>query len=445
MTSTRGPLVALAVACAAALALLDIPASAADGGAEVLAWGLDNTHQAGGDPGDTRPRPHVTPVCLDDDRRCRTELAGAVDVEAGNGHSLALLADGTVRAWGYGEDGQLGDGGRDTRPAPRTVCAVGQETPDCAPLTGVKDLSTSEDHNLAIIEPGPGTAPHVVAWGEGGSGRLGDGDNRDRRTPVVVCGAEAGGPCEGGAAAVSAGRAHSLALRADGRVLAWGSNADGQLGTGEAQEERAPVPVPLCPDEPQGCRAVAIAAGSRHSAAVLADGRVLTWGSNEHGQLGDGAKGGKRPRPGVVGSVQGPALAVAAGDAHTAVLVERAGGAVMTWGDNSKAQLGAAPDAAAWRGEAGWVCAEEGGGGCAGAELGGVAEVDANDHYTVVVTDDGAVLAWGNNEFSQLGTGSGGTRPHPGAPLAADQSPLVGVGRVSAGGGHVLALRRPSP
>src|SRR5207247_4971351 len=75
---------------------------------------------------------------------------------------------------------------------------------------------------------------------------------------------------------------HSLALRADGTVIAWGYNAFGQLGDGTTTTRTTPVPV-------RGLAGVtAITARDGHSLALLADGTVMAWGANFYGQLGDG-------------------------------------------------------------------------------------------------------------------------------------------------------------
>ena len=97
-------------------------------------------------------------------------LSGVTAVSAGNSHSLALLSDGTVRAWGDNTDGQLGNGTNIQQLTP--VPVIG--------LSGVSALSAGGLHNLAIVNGG------VMAWGENSAGQLGDGTINNRATAVNV-------------------------------------------------------------------------------------------------------------------------------------------------------------------------------------------------------------------------------------------------------------------
>ena len=79
---------------------------------------------------------------------------------------------------------------------------------------------------------------------------------------------------------ISGGGSHACLLRADGAVLCWGRNDDGQLGDGTRTPRS--VPVRVLDD------AIALAAGERHTCAVRAGGTVACWGADDTGQLGDG-------------------------------------------------------------------------------------------------------------------------------------------------------------
>ena len=116
--------------------------------------------------------------------------AGVVEVSAGAEHSLALMPDGTVRAWGGNRFGQLGDGTTTDRWVP--VQVVG--------LTNVVQVSAGSFYSLAVR--GDGT---VWSWGWNRDGQLGNGSRHDSHTPVQVAELT-------DVASVSAYR-HSLALR----------------------------------------------------------------------------------------------------------------------------------------------------------------------------------------------------------------------------------------
>jgi alpha-tubulin suppressor-like RCC1 family protein len=86
-------------------------------------------------------------------------------------------------------------------------------------------------------------------------------------------------------AAVQLGCGFALALTSTGGILAWGTNNSGTLGSGSsAQRSLVPVPVKL----PAGVTVKAISAGDDFSLALTTGSRVLAWGSDLVGELGDG-------------------------------------------------------------------------------------------------------------------------------------------------------------
>jgi alpha-tubulin suppressor-like RCC1 family protein len=102
---------------------------------------------------------------------------------------------------------------------------------------------------------------------------LGDGTQTSRSTPVQVRNLT-------GVVAVAAGGSHSLAVKSDGTLWAWGWNLRGQLGDGTTTDSREPKQVLT--------GVVAMEAGNSYSLAVKSDGTLWTWGANDQGQLGDG-------------------------------------------------------------------------------------------------------------------------------------------------------------
>jgi ubiquitin-protein ligase E3 A len=150
--------------------------------------------------------------------------------------------------------------------------------------------------------------------------------------------------------AVAAGANHVVALT-DTDVITWGRNDAGQAGQG-ARSEVGPVkPRSLRPL--QGARVVAVACGADHTLALTATSVVFAWGANGCGQLGVGDTAPRRA-PVVVSGLWGlPVVRLAAGGCHSAALT--AAGALFTWGDNAWGQLG--------HGSGGEVVEEEEGGG----------------------------------------------------------------------------------
>ena len=130
----------------------------------------------------------------------------------------------------------------------------------------------------------------------------------------------------------SAGWSHAAAVQQDGTVWTWGLNTSGQLGIGIAGGSRnTPVQVSLF------STATAVSCGSAHTAVVLSDGTVWTWGVNTNGQLGINISGGSRNTPVQVTTVSAATM-VSCGGNHTVSL--SSAGTVYAWGANNNGQLG---------------------------------------------------------------------------------------------------------
>jgi alpha-tubulin suppressor-like RCC1 family protein len=180
-----------------------------------------------------------------------------VTVAGGAIHSLALLSDGRVLAWGDNQLGQLGDGTSRARLRPEPV----------AGLPPIKAISSGGLSSYAVARDGT-----LWAWGDNGFGELGDGTFQTRRRPVRVAG------LTGVTQVVGTTLSHTLALRRDGTVGAWGADFYGQLGTGRRHSVRRPVQTRIA-------GVTAIAAAQFQSVALRHDGTVWAWGNNGDGQL----------------------------------------------------------------------------------------------------------------------------------------------------------------
>ncbi|HEY7061031.1 MAG TPA: hypothetical protein VII06_06105 [Chloroflexota bacterium] len=222
------------------------------GAGNVCAWGYNFNGQIGdGTVGTNR----LTPVRV-------SGLSNVVAIAAGQFDSMALLADGTVRAWGFNGTGQLGDGTNTQRLTP---VSVGDG------LNGVRAIGPGDAHSVALFVNGTASA-----WGLNGNGQLGDGTQVLRFNPAPVVGLS-------GARALSVGGNHNLALLADGTVRAWGLNTNGQVGDGTNTDRWTPVPVSSL----SGVRT--LGAGQAHSLTLQADGTARGWGFNTFGQGATGA------------------------------------------------------------------------------------------------------------------------------------------------------------
>jgi alpha-tubulin suppressor-like RCC1 family protein len=227
----------------------------------VQAWGDNSAGQIGDG---TRQR-KLNPVTV-------PGLTGVTQIAGSGEHMMALLANGTVKTWGANLFGQLGIG---TTAYGKEDCSVNCRSlvPVAVPgLANVRAVFAGGADNAALLSNGT-----VVAWGENKSGQLGTGDNRERTTPVVVRGLSNVKTLRLGGTATLGG--HIFALLNDGGVKALGYNGQGQLGIGTTVNRPSPVKVPAL----SGARA--ISTSWTHSLALVG-GKLLAWGNNANGELG---------------------------------------------------------------------------------------------------------------------------------------------------------------
>src|SRR5262249_12029092 len=193
--------------------------------------------------------------------------SGVVKIAGGDAHVLAMKSNGSVVSWGANNAGQLGKGVFDQ---PLPIDNFSDIDMVAAGPTG--------SHNLARKSDGS-----VWSWGLNTNGQLGNGGSAgttNQTTPVQVVGLGPGS----NVVALAAGNSHSLALMNDGTVLAWGLNANGQLGDGTTTSQTTPVTLGFTSQD----GVIAIAAGGSFSMALKGDGTVWAWGANSSGQLGNG-------------------------------------------------------------------------------------------------------------------------------------------------------------
>jgi alpha-tubulin suppressor-like RCC1 family protein len=277
----------------------------------VWAWGSKQFGQTGTGVGSSSSK-DLTPVQV-------LGLPKIKAIAAGGYHSLALDENGLVYAWGQNSSGQLGTG---STGAP-------QGTPVQVPgLSTISAIAAGENHSLAM-----GANGEIWAWGTNSNGQLGLGVLSGGTYPTYYP-TPAQVSIQDGAAAIAAGSLHSLAVSKSGAVWAWGNNYRGQIGNGKSgaySKQIAPYNVSL-----GGAGAVAVAGGRYHSLALLANGTLMAWGDNDYGQLGIGNKTMKTSPeavPGLTGVTQ-----ITAGYYFT--LARVSSGAVWAWGTDSSGQLG---------------------------------------------------------------------------------------------------------
>jgi len=419
-TSRQSDLRRVALGACLALGALAAPATAAPVDAravaplaargQVAAWGDNESGQLG--QGDTAARPRATTV--------GPFGAGTVTaVAAGYLSSLALESDGTVWSWGHNDNADLGRPSGELCNEYRCGSRPGRVTG----LPPIRAVSMGNSSSLALARDGT-----VWAWGDNRDGQLGNGTTNAAIAPVRVSGLS-------GVRAIAAGRGVSLALTGDGTVWAWGDNTFGQLGTGRTNNP-ASTSTPM--EIPGFSGVVAIAMGESHCLALLADGTVAAWGSDNAGDMGTGdptSYGIDAPGR-VVGLTHVVSIAAGSDDSFAV----KDDGSLWAWGENDYGELGigTSDNAPGLRTPSNPTPRRVAG-------LGGATAVVAGLHHVLALTGDGTVWAWGGDDAGQLGAAATGTCATTDGSKPCSPSPqrvpgVAHAGGIAAANYHSLAL-----
>jgi alpha-tubulin suppressor-like RCC1 family protein len=237
-----------------------------------------------------------------------------IDIAVGEFHSIIRKNNNSIWSCGYNGFGQLGFGDY-TR---RTILAQMGSATDWLKITA------GRYHTLAIKTNGT-----LWAWGHNEYGQLGLGNSG--------AGTERTSPTQVGSATnwnmIAGGKYHTLAIKSDGSLWAWGINNYGQLGLDDTANRNTPVRVGTDSDWAK------ISAGEYHSIAIKNDGTLWSWGFNNHGQLGlgDSGEGTNKLIPTKIGVLTTWSM-ISTGSRHNIAL--KNDGTIWTWGLNDLGQLG---------------------------------------------------------------------------------------------------------
>jgi alpha-tubulin suppressor-like RCC1 family protein len=260
-------------------------------------------------------------------------------------------------------------------------------------------------HTLAIRSDGK-----LFAWGPNSAGQLGDGTVVNKSSPVQI------GSSSWTAVATAAGNqgASSWAIRSDGKLFAWGDNTYGCLGNGTTTGTSSPIQI--------GASSwTAIAAGMRVVSAIRSDGKLFTWGDGGYGKLGDGTASSKSS-PVQIGTSSWTAVSRGGGGTGSAAAI-RSDGKLFTWGYAAYGALGNGDivtnkSSPVQIGTSSWTAVSTGG------------------NWMLGITSDKRLFSWGSGGGGQLGTGSTAMTSSPVQVGTSSWTAVAGTGA-----GHSAAIR----
>jgi alpha-tubulin suppressor-like RCC1 family protein len=343
----------------------------------------------------------------------------AIALGGGYQSTCVLGDDGAVSCWGPGGSGQLGNGGTESARS----CAADEvgdanvvpSLPAAVAIAARGQVDGGGAHACALLATGA-----MSCWGENGGGQLGTGDTTAllRPSPPLAF------PEGFAPRTLVLGNEHTCAISGDNHVECWGSNQAGQLGADATGDRYAPGPDLRLRGRPVR----ALAAGDDHTCAILDGGALKCWGRNSDGQLGVGDVAGRGDRAATMGddlpelALGGPAIAVAAGAAHTCAVT--GDGAVRCWGAGAAGQLGRGSPAGALVPPSTPV------------ETAAATAVVAGSDFSCALLEDGQATCWGAGARGQLGAGDTADRAAPAGAISFGAKATA----LAAGRRHACAL-----
>ena len=323
---------------------------------------------------------------------------GVQRLSMGLGHLIYLKSDGSVWGLGANDRGQLGDGSQQAALTPRRLVN-----------SGIRDLDAGREHSLVLTERN-----NLFGAGANGRGQLGLGTTGDSLVLTQI---------SGNVTSAWAENDRITFLKDDGKIYSAGDNPHGELGVGLSPlaiswtsvvagnvssvvsstqaslilytdgsvwlTGTAPYGSGTTRHQPEkilNSGAVSIAMGGSHALAIMDDGRVMGFGQNSFGQLGDGSVLLKNTWAELH---PGPAQSVSAGEAHSLLLLQS--GNLLVAGDNGLGQigLGVTFDSNAWTS----VDTD-------------VQSISAGGFHSLYRKADGSLRVFGRGSEGQLGLGN---------------------------------------
>ena len=291
-------------------------------------------------------------------------------IAAGYYRGFAIKTDNTLWGWGGSFYGELGDNTIVTKSSPVQIGNEGNWL----------DVSSGLFHTIAVKTNGT-----LWAWGNIDDGQLGNDESAFQLKKITLSSSWA--KVSGAKGQVN--NSHTMAIKTDGTLWGWGSNAGGQLGDGTDTNRISPIQIGNLNDWSN------ISCGDRFSISIKTDGTLWAWGINNNGQLGDGTSITKTS-PVQIGTLNN--WSSVSSNSHTMAI--KTDGTLWGWGVNGSAQIG--------NGSVSNVSSP--------VQIGTLSNwsaVSAGQNHSIAVKTDGTLWGWGTNNEGQLGDGTKITRFSP--------------------------------
>ena len=348
-------------------------------------------------------------------------------ISCGNSHTIILMSDRTVYGTGANWDSQLGNGDFDNNTTTMTQMKIGN-----ANITNVKAISCGGYYTMVLINDISGT---VYGTGDNYDGQLGTGSTSGSQTTLTLITSI---PEEKTPIAISCGRDHTIVLMEDGSVYGAGDNEDGELGTGDDNDKIIFTPMTIGDGSTLVTNVKAISCGKYHSIVLMNDGSVYGTGENYDGQLGTGDDNNNKTTLTRMTISDGEGSipvtnvkAIASGNGYTIVLMED--GSVYGTGDNYDGQLGTGDTNSQSTLTRMTISDGEG-----SIPVTGVKAIASGDSHTIVLMNNGTLYGTGDNYYGQLGIGESGNSQTILTPMINEtgKTPVA----ISCGNNHTIVL-----
>lgn len=246
--------------------------------------------------------------------------------------SAAITSEGRLFTWGENASGQLGDGTISNKSTPVDITEKFELEGD----EKIIDASIGYVHMGALTSKG-----RLSAWGNNAYGQLGNGTNNLQVNPIEITSFMDLNTAET-PVSIHLGAYHTMVVTSDDRVFTWGNNTKGQLGNETLTNMTSPVDITdklmLGTNE----HIVLSSSGDSYSILVTSVGRVFSWGENTNGQLGDGLNVNLSSPKDITSQFNLESneafRLLSTGESHSTLLTTY--GKIIIWGDNENGKLG---------------------------------------------------------------------------------------------------------